>query len=332
MTEQILNEYLTKNISYLFTISLYDTPLYTSLRKYIVNTYFYNEEDNYLSIMLSSSCLNELEVCINSKVFSDKIHGYINHEVIGNYIILKVDRTIYITDEVLIMLENSDYESIKNTELYKRHICKLGIQKEIVDNTEELKELLEERFNSIVNKPWKLFNKNQETLTLNKIIDMNTELKIQKAWLQSKIENSDYLSKFAYEDVLNNAVPITSPSVISLGNQNKIDYEEIYKKLKEALIKKCGKPQYNININGTKYPLMCSYVDFKNKLSKVIRKYKLEDIDKITNILIDHINKLQSPLLKYYIEKDNTSSLAGDYECYVETKPIVTKIETKDIF
>ena len=332
MTEEVINEYLNKNISYLFTISLYNTPLYTSLRKYITNTYFYNNEDDYLSIVLSSFCLEELELCIESKVFNDKIHGYINHEVIGNYIILKVDRTVYISDEVLIMLENTDYESIKNTKLYKDHICKLGIQKEIVNNTEELKELLEERFNSIVNTPWKAFEKEKETLTLNKIIDMNTELKIQKAWLQSKIDNSDTLSKYAYEDVMINAIEVTVPSIIALGNQSKIDYEKIYNTVKEALVKKCGKPQYNIDINGTKFPLMCSYVDFKNKLSKVIKKYKLEDIDKITNILIDHINKLKTPLLKYYIEKDNTSSLAGDYECYVESKPIVNKIETKNIF
>lgn len=332
MTEEVINEYLNKNISYLFTISLYNTPLYTSLREYITNTYFYNNEDDYLSIVLSASCLEELELCIESKVFNDKIHGYINHEVIGNYIILKVDRTVYISDEVLIMLENTDYESIKNTKLYKDHICKLGIQKEIVNNTEELKELLEERFNSIVNTPWKAFEKEKETLTLNKIIDMNTELKIQKAWLQSKIDNSDSISKYAYEDVMINAIEVTAPSIIALGNQSKIDYEKIYNTVKEALVKKCGKPQYNIDINGTKFPLMCSYVDFKNKLSKVIKKYKLEDIDKITNILIDHINKLKTPLLKYYIEKDNTSSLAGDYECYVESKPIVNKIETKNIF
>ena len=332
MTEEVINEYLNKNISYLFTISLYNTPLYTSLREYITNTYFYNNEDDYLSIVLSASCLEELELCIESKVFNDKIHGYINHEVIGKYIILKVDRTVYISDEVLIMLENTDYESIKNTKLYKDHICKLGIQKEIVNNTEELKELLEERFNSIVNTPWKAFEKEKETLTLNKIIDMNTELKIQKAWLQSKIDNSDSISKYAYEDVMINAIEVTAPSIIALGNQSKIDYEKIYNTVKEALVKKCGKPQYNIDINGTKFPLMCSYVDFKNKLSKVIKKYKLEDIDKITNILIDHINKLKTPLLKYYIEKDNTSSLAGDYECYVESKPIVNKIETKNIF
>ena len=332
MTEEVINEYLNKNISYLFTISLYNTPLYTSLREYITNTYFYNNEDDYLSIVLSASCLEELELCIESKVFNDKIHGYINHEVIGNYVVLKVDRTVYISDEVLIMLENTDYESIKNTKLYKDHICKLGIQKEIVNNTEELKELLEERFNSIVNTPWKAFEKEKETLTLNKIIDMNTELKIQKAWLQSKIDNSDSISKYAYEDVMINAIEVKAPSIIALGNQSKIDYEKIYNTVKEALVKKCGKPQYNIDINGTKFPLMCSYVDFKNKLSKVIKKYKLEDIDKITNILIDHINKLKTPLLKYYIEKDNTSSLAGDYECYVESKPIVNKIETKNIF
>ena len=332
MTEQVLNEYLNKNISYLFTISLYNTPLYTSLRKYITNTYFYNNEDDYLSIVLSSFSLEELELCIESKEYTNKIFGYINHEVIGNYVILKVDRTVYISDEVLIMLENTDYENIKNTKLYKDHICKLGIQKEIVNNTEKLKELLEERFNSIVNTPWKAFEKEKETLTLNKIIDMNTELKIQKAWLQSKIDNSDTLSKYAYEDVMINAIEVTAPSIIALGNQSKIDYEKIYNIVKEALVKKCGKPQYNIDINGTKFPLMCSYVDFKNKLSKVIKKYKLEDIDKITNILIDHINKLKTPLLKYYIEKDNTSSLAGDYECYVESKPIINKIETKNIF
>jgi hypothetical protein len=62
-----------------------------------------------------------------------------------------------------------------------------------------------------------------------------------------------------------------------------------------------------LNDFSSRISLILSFSSVIIHSDNIIKKYKLEDIDKITNILVDHINKLQSPLLKYFIEKDNNS-------------------------
>lgn len=332
VTQKDIEEYLSKNVSYLFSLSLWSNALYKKgvLHPYIVNTYlYYNNSNKYLNILLKSNCIDDLNYCIeyNGKDLRYILPAYHNYEKFGNFILLQLRREPFIKDIELKYIESSKYHLLKNTYLYNTAIdiqkdTMMDLHKRIINEDEVLKGLLEIKYNCEVNHYWTLFDVEKETLTLEKIKSMNTELSINKAWLESKINLAESLSKIAYQDVLDNAKEIYNPTIIALGKQPEIDYEKIYNNVKEALIKKCGKPQYQIDIQGTKYPLMCNFIDFRNKLSKVIKKYKLEDIDKITNVLIEHINKLKSPLLKYYIEKDNNSNLASDYELYVESKEI----------
>lgn len=337
VTQQIIDKWLYKNVSYLFSLPLFNTVFTNELSKYVVNTYLYNDFNEHFAIILKSECSLILHDII------DKILHYVDHVEIGIYIVVYVKKEFYIEECTIKCLETNNYSAIKNCLIYRGYTINNKIQKPlddkstllqkyIIEENEVLNDLLQVKLKANVNGYWKRFEIEEETLTLQKIDDMNIKLEIQKNWLTVKIKNADILSKIAYEDVLHNALEIKTPTIIALGQQNTIDYEDIYNKIKEALIKKCGKPQYQLNIKGNKYPLMCNFQDFRTKLSKVIKKYKLEDIEKITNILIDHINKLQSPLLKYFIEKDNNSDLASAYECYVESKPVVNKIETKDIF
>ncbi len=328
VTQQIIDKWLSKNNSYLFSIPLFDTVFNNILKPYVINTYLYNEDNDYFSILVHGECKELLEDNIN------KIPYYISHEECGNYIVVYVEKNRYLEENTIKSLETSNYSAIKHCMIYTGYMNNGKIQKplddkstilqkSIIEESEVLNELLQVKFKTNVIGYWKRFDVKEETLTLEKLKDMNTKLEIGKDWLLFKIKNADILSKIAYEDVLYNSKEIGIPAITAMGKQDITDYESIYNKVKEALIKKCGKPQYQLDIKGSKYPLMCNYPDFKVKLSKVIKKYKLEDIDKITSILIDHINKLQSPLLKYYIEKDNSSQLATDYELYVESKPIV---------
>lgn len=330
VTQKIIDDSLKMNVSYLFSIPLYNIAFNMVLKSFVINTYLYNEEDEHFTVLLKKEALNLVENYINN----NNIHGYIDHDVIYNVIVIKLDKSVFFSKDVLFCLEQSEYKKLVDTDLYKKYIkiqndTYNNLQKHIVEETDFLNGLLEIKFKTNVNSYWKAFNVEEETLTLQKIINMSTELKIQKDWLLAKINNSDLLSKTAYEDVLSNAKEELVPMVNSLTI---INYESIYNNVKEALVKKCGKPQYNIEIKGSKYPLMCNFIDFKNKLSKVIKKYKLEDINKVETILINHVNKLQSPLLKYYIEKDNSSNLASDYECYVEVKPVVSTVNKETLF
>lgn len=335
MTEVLVKEHLDKNLSYTFSISIYNSLLTTVLKKHIINSYFYSKDmyhEKPIYVLLHMGALDILEQIENQK----KIIGYIEHIVLDNNIVLILKREEYLDDEAYNNISYSEYSKLTDNEIYKKYISQQNgkaLQKAIVENNEKLKELLSEMFNSNVNHSWKKFDLEEETLTAEKIKDMNTDLKIKKNWLQSKIKNASIVSKLAYEDVLENSVEIItsskSPEIIE------DNFDLLFKKLQDKVKEKCGKANYQVvYTGGNQYPLMCNLMDFKSKLNKVIRKYKLDDISKIEKILINHVSNLRPgmQLLKYFIEKDNMSTLAGIYENFEEEKEIITKIETKKVF
>lgn len=114
-------------------------------------------------------------------------------------------------------------------------------------------------------------------------------------------------------------------------------YTILHKKLQTELTTLTGKNQKMIN---GKYPFLCNAVDLEYKLSKVIKKYKLEDKNKIEKLLLRYVyncykaNFEMVQLIEYYIDKNNFSKLATDYDNYTE-KEEVKKEElknTKDLF
>lgn len=335
MTEVLVKEHLDKNLSYTFSISIYNSLLTTVLKKHIINSYFYSKDmyhEKPIYVLLHMGALDILEQIENQK----KIIGYIEHIVLDNNIVLILKREEYLDDEAYNNISYSEYSKLTDNEIYKKYISQQNgkaLQKAIVENNKKLKELLSEMLNSNVNHSWKKFDLEEETLTVEKIKDMNTDLKIKKNWLQSKIKNASIVSKLAYEDVLENSVEIISSSKSPEIIEDNFDL--LFKKLQDKVKEKCGKANYQVvYTGGNQYPLMCNLMDFKSKLNKVIRKYKLDDISKIEKILINHVSNLRPgmQLLKYFIEKDNMSTLAGIYENFEEEKEIITKIETKKVF
>jgi hypothetical protein len=116
---------------------------------------------------------------------------------------------------------------------------------------------------------------------------------------------------------------------------NKIDkYQELHKKLQNKLIELTGSKQKTLN---KKYSFLCNSQDLASKLSKVIKKYKLDNWDKIENLLLQHIiNSYKANweyvlLIEYYIEKNNSSKLATDYENFEAKKIETKKADTFDI-
>ena len=111
-------------------------------------------------------------------------------------------------------------------------------------------------------------------------------------------------------------------SVVDSNVSSKVDnYEELHKKLQDRLVNLTGKKQ--VKANGS-YTFLCNAIDLKSKLSKVIRKYKLNDFEKVTKLLLLHIDKSHRQkfdkvmLIQYYIEKNGVSTLASDYESFKE--------------
>ena len=99
--------------------------------------------------------------------------------------------------------------------------------------------------------------------------------------------------------------------------------EILYICLQNELQKICGKKQ--MKVNGA-YPLLPNLVDFESRLSKICKKYNLNDAEKVKKCLISHLNKAKKQnwdkvqTILYYIEKGGSSSLATEYETIEDIK------------
>ena len=123
---------------------------------------------------------------------------------------------------------------------------------------------------------------------------------------------------------------------VNIINKKEINkFIELYKTLQNELVRLTGKKQ--IKANGA-YTFLCNEVDLKNKLSKVIIKYKLKDWEKIKKLLLLHIQKAKKQnfdkvmLVGYYIEKNGNSTLASDYDGFaIGEEKINENIQPKEI-
>lgn len=112
-------------------------------------------------------------------------------------------------------------------------------------------------------------------------------------------------------------------------------YEELHKKLENELVTLTKRKQ---KVIGGKYSFLCNSKDLEYKLSKTIKKYKLEDKVKVEKLLLKHIfncykaNWEFAKLIEYYIEKSGISQLATDYSNFQEKEAEVKQdIEPKEI-
>lgn len=116
---------------------------------------------------------------------------------------------------------------------------------------------------------------------------------------------------------------------------SKIDnkYELLHKKLQTELTTLTNKKQKNLQ---GKYPFLPNSKDLATRLSKIIKKYKLDDWNRVEKLLIDYIytchkaNFQFTPTLEYYIEKNSSSKLVTDYENF-EEKETEKKLEKEEL-
>lgn len=109
-------------------------------------------------------------------------------------------------------------------------------------------------------------------------------------------------------------------------------YVELHKKLQDRLLELTGKKQQMLQ---GKYAFLCNAKDLQNKLTKVITKYGLKDLNRIEKVLLNYVNKCvkarfdKVQLIEYFIMKDNISSLATAYDNYEDIE-VENKIETTE--
>jgi hypothetical protein len=123
---------------------------------------------------------------------------------------------------------------------------------------------------------------------------------------------------------------IGGDKIVSSKVDNK--YEILHKKLQNELIALTDKKQ---KLLQGKYQFLPNEKDLSTRLAKIIKKYKLDDWERVEKLLIDYVYKCHkanfeyTQTIEYYIEKLNSSKLATDY-FNDDVKEEVKQIEVKD--
>jgi len=102
------------------------------------------------------------------------------------------------------------------------------------------------------------------------------------------------------------------------GVSNKVDnkYEKLHKQLQAELTALTTKKQ---KLLQGKYQFLPNLQDFSTRLNKIVKKYKLDDWERVEKLLIAYIYKCHKAnweyvqTIEYYIEKLGSSKLATDY-------------------
>lgn len=171
----------------------------------------------------------------------------------------------------------------------------------------------------------KLLDNNIEILTYIILKDVESE----KNDYVVDPDFQDYIKLLVKDDLLSSNSKLTVKSkellaALTVPDNKYVDfYEFLHKRLVERLIKLTGKKQ--IKLQG-KYSFMPNVKDLTLKLQKVIKKYNIEDYQKIEKVLLKYIdlcyraNFDKVMLIEYYIMKDNSSKFATDYEDFDENE------------
>jgi len=263
---------------------------------------------------------------------------YISKTYVNELIIVKVDKWLYMSKLEWELMKKSNYYDFKDL-IYEYSKQNRGITLQhfiITKNQSVIKDICDYIDVDITNKNifWKAFNIEEEMLNLKKISDM-TILGYKKAWLLEQMDRATSIDRAIYQKILDNSFDITAPEIngLQVKNRNENDFSDIYDSLIVKLKELTNKEQYRLEIKGVKYNYLPNLVDFNQRMAKVCKKYELTDRDKLKKCLLKHIETLQSPLIKYYIEKQGTGSpLADDYNLSHEEEIIKKTIETNKMF
>lgn len=133
----------------------------------------------------------------------------------------------------------------------------------------------------------------------------------------NSLKEKDYISN-------NNKLTIKSKELLDQLQKEEVNtnfYSNLHKNLQEKMIYLTGKKQ---KILQGKYAFLPNEKDLKLRLQKVIKEYKLNDLQKVEKVLLLYIEKCNkarfeyTSTVEYYILKDKSSRLATDYDNYNE--------------
>ncbi len=126
------------------------------------------------------------------------------------------------------------------------------------------------------------------------------------------LKENEYISN-------NNKLTLKGKQLLDELNQfeEKSDfYSQLHKSLQDELVNLTGKKQKMLQ---GKYGFIPTGSDLKLRLQKIIKKYNLEDEEKVKKVLISYVRKCVQArfeyvqTIQYYILKDGISNFATDY-------------------
>lgn len=347
MTLDELHKLMSYNVTSLFTMLLKHRLLYSDFEKYYKNSYGQclayveksgNLTDDYVFHVFkySPECEKLIEKhfeCLDEH--EDTIH-------VGYYIVVVMNKWSYMSGEEWQLLQQSNYYDFKDS-LFNESRWNHGanIHNSIIIKSDKLADLLELYIGEDVKKRniyWKAYLKEEEILNLDKLANMKI-LGYNEEWLLEQLDKASKYDKIVYEKVLKNSFEITAPAITglqALHYKEEYDFKSLHERLESFLEEKTGKKQYRIDILGTKFSILPNEKDFAAKLKKACKQYNMTDMTKVERCLKSHLDKLQPPLLHYYIlHKERGSQLATDYESFEEesiNEKIQEAIKNKDMF
>lgn len=140
----------------------------------------------------------------------------------------------------------------------------------------------------------------------------------------SLIAHVEFLRK---EELISDNDKLTLKGKTLLEGYNKCEsksnnfFSSLHKKLQDKLVELTGKKQKMLQ---SKYGFIPNERDLTLRLQKVIKKYSLEDLEKVEKVLLSYIENSYKArfeyvsIMEYYILKNDSSRLATDYEGFVE--------------
>lgn len=158
---------------------------------------------------------------------------------------------------------------------------------------------------------------------------------------------NDTLSEFLKDNILNLSILelkinnyISDNNKLTLKGKQLMDsfkisdkedfYERLHTKLQEKLIELTGKKQKMLQ---SKYSFLPNSKDLKLRLQKLIKKYDLQDFERIEKVLLSYIEKCYKTrfeyvqTIEYYLMKNDVSKFVTDYENFIETENDSTEFE-----
>jgi len=342
-----LDRLMSYNVTSVFTMMLYHRDLYYDIIKYYKNSYSQctdyieksgNLTEDYVFHVFKYSPECEKFIEKNFEI----LDGHEDTLYAGNYIVVVMNKWFYMSGDEWQFIQRSNYYAFKDSIFVEsRWNGGANIHHAIITKSEKLAKLLELYLDEDISKRniyWKAYNKENEILDLQKISNMKI-LGYNEEWILEEIEKSSKYDKIVYEKILKNSFEITAPAINSLEAlhyKKDYDFKALHERLEDFLYKKTGKKQYRLDIQGTRFSILPNDKDLAAKLKKACKQYNLTDMSKVERCLLNHLDKLQAPLLHYYIlHKERGSQLATDYE-ELNDIPLEEKIQeavkNKDIF